>query len=293
MPARGAQFSSAARGTAGAQFLELGAGARAAAMGEAYSATADDASALYWNPAALTRIESRSATFMHAAYIASSYFDYSAYGQKLGAKGAFGAGLQYFSAGSIAQTDATGTDVGTFRPYDLALSLGYAYDFDGFSLGLAGKLIRSKVLTTAQAEAVDLGLLSPAVLDERLRLAFTMTNLGSMMRFDAADEPLPLAFRLGSSYKVTDRWLAALDLVAPRDDAPYAALGTEYRMALDGPWKLAGRAGLNSQTLGGIDGFTGVSFGVGIGHGRLAMDYAFTAMGGVGQSNRLSMTFGF
>ena len=37
-------------GTTAAQFLKIGIGARALALGGAYSAIADDASALYWNP---------------------------------------------------------------------------------------------------------------------------------------------------------------------------------------------------------------------------------------------------
>ena len=40
-------------GTAGFQFLKLGVGARPVAMGSAYTAVADDANALFWNPAGL------------------------------------------------------------------------------------------------------------------------------------------------------------------------------------------------------------------------------------------------
>ena len=297
--ARAADFNSAARGTTTAQFLELGVGARAVAMGEAYSAVADDAGAMYWNPAALTNIRKRSATLMHAAYIGSSYFDYSAYGQNLGSKGAFGAGLQYFSAGGITQTDVTGTDVGSLNPYDLAVSLGYAYKLEGsqplngFSIGLAGKFIQSRILTAAQTEAADFGALSPAYFNERLKLAFTATNLGGTMKFDTDAESLPLTFKLGSSYKITDHWLTALDVSFPRNDNPYAALGTEYQLVTSGSWKMSGRMGFNSQTIGSVDGFTGFSFGFGIGNSLLAMDYAFVPLGGVGQSNRISLTCTF
>ena len=43
-------------GTAGAQFLKLGLGARGTAMGGAFVATADDPSAAYWNPACLVNV---------------------------------------------------------------------------------------------------------------------------------------------------------------------------------------------------------------------------------------------
>src|SRR5262245_16293035 len=119
-----AGFNSGSVGTTTANFLKLGAGARGEAMGEAYSAVVNDATALYWNPAGLTRVSSNDVSFMHAPYIASSYYDYGAYAHRVGPH-AGGLAVQYFSAGRITETDATNTPVGSFSPNDLAVSLGY------------------------------------------------------------------------------------------------------------------------------------------------------------------------
>jgi len=268
-------------------------------MGQAYNAVADDATALYWNPAALTNIPGGSISLMHAPYIASSYFDYAAYGQNLGSYGALGLGLQYFSAGSIAETDGTGADIGSLSPYDLAFSLGYAYRLggagflDGYSLGLAGKFIESSIVTTAQTEAVDFGLLSPDCLGRRLRWAFTLQNLGPSLKFDQAAENLPLAFNLGAAYKIEDAWLVSANAAAPRGGNPYFEAGTEYRLYQDRTWSFLGRAGYDSETLQSITGFSGASFGFGVGYGGLSVDYAFVPMGGVGQAHRISLSFAF
>ena len=40
-------------GTTAAPFLQIGVGSRASAMGEAYSAVAEDASAMCWNPSGI------------------------------------------------------------------------------------------------------------------------------------------------------------------------------------------------------------------------------------------------
>ncbi len=291
-----ADFDSSAIGTTAGGFLQLAPGARAAAMGEAYSAVADEASALYWNPAALTRIESRSATLMHAPYLGSSFFDYAAYGQNLGDYGAVGAGVQYFSAGSIAQTENY-APVGSFTPYDLALSVGYGFrlkgmglPLDGFSVGAAAKYVQSHILNSAQTGAVDFGLLSPAYLDEKLRLAFTWVNLGGTLKYEQARENLPMAMRLGGAYRIFKPWLASADVVFPRGDQPYAALGTEFVLATDKGMTFIGRAGYNSQTTPSVTGFTGVSVGAGFGFDRFCLDYAFVPFGGLGQAHRISLT---
>lgn len=296
-PAGALAFGSASRGGASAQFLELGAGARGISMGEAYTAVVADATALHWNPAALTRIKRRSVAVMHSPYVNNSYFDYAAYGQRLGGRAAFGASVQYFSAGVIDQTDAAGNDLGGLSPYDLAGTLGFAYEldgvFDGYSAGLGAKFIQSRIVNTAQTGAVDAGMLSPALLNDRLKFAVTMTNLGGALRFDRADEPLPFSLKLGGVYRVGERLLVASDLGLPRNDRPFLALGTEYRVRGTGAWSFAGRAGFNSRTIGSVDGFTGASVGLGVGFDGCAMDYAFVPLGAVGQAHQVSLTFGF
>lgn len=292
-----AGFGASARGSTSAQFLGLAAGARAISMGEAYSAVAGDATALYWNPAGLTMIKRRSAAIMHAPYVNASHFDYAAYGQRFGERAAFGASVQYFSAGAIVQTDAAGVDTGAVAPYDLAAALGFAYRLegalDGYSAGLAAKLVQSRIVNTARTGAVDAGILSPSLLDDRLKLAVTMANLGGDLRFDRESEPLPFLMRFGGVYRAGERILVAADLGLPRNDRPFFALGTEYRVRGGGSWSYAGRAGFNSRTVGSVDGFTGVSMGVGVGFDSCAMDYAFVPLGGLGQAHHLSLTFSF
>ncbi|MDI6782043.1 MAG: UPF0164 family protein, partial [bacterium] len=54
-----------ARPDTGGEFLTFGVGARAAGMGEAFTAVADDSSAVYWNPAGIACQPQESVTLMH------------------------------------------------------------------------------------------------------------------------------------------------------------------------------------------------------------------------------------
>ena len=65
-------------GTTAAAFLEIGPGAVATAMGGAFVSIANDATALYWNPAGISDFTNNEVTIFHANWIASTNFDYAA-----------------------------------------------------------------------------------------------------------------------------------------------------------------------------------------------------------------------
>lgn len=286
-------------GTTGAPFLRLGPGARPIALGEAYTAATDDALSMFWNPAGLTRVRGSAASFMHAAYLGSSYFDYGAYARSLGSAGTVGVSVQYFSVGPISGYDAAGTDSGSFTPNDLAVAAGYARRFSdtgplgGYSAGFAVKRVRSTIIATAQTEAVDLGLQSPSCLDGRLRWGLAASNLGGRLKYERDGEPLPTTLKAGAEYRPNERWLLAADLASPRSNAPYGAFGAEYRYPVSARLAVAGRAGYNTAAVSDVGGFTGASFGMGLDVGGFASDFAFVPFGALGEAYRLSLSMRF
>ena len=294
IPSR-ADFNSDARGTTTADFLKLGVGARADAMGGAYSAVANDATALYWNPGALTNIPTKegTATVMHAPYVASSYFDYAAFAKNINGYDAWGLGIQYFSAGSITQTDVNGFSQGSFSPSDMAVSAGYAHRFKFLSVGMDAKFIRSQIVTSAQTAAIDFGAVSNPLDQNKLRFSGVVTNVGGKMKFDQEADRLPMAYRLGASYQATRLWLTSADIAFPIDDNPYVALGSEYLWPLTRTWNFAARMGLNAQTISDLNILSGVSFGIGMDFNSVTVDYALEPLGDLGLTHRISVTFRF
>jgi len=95
------------------------------------------------------------------------------------------------------------------------------------------------------------------------------------------------------AYAIFDNCLLAEDIVAPIDDRPYGAFGTEYRFRLKDDVTFFGRMGYNSRTAGSVDGFTGAGFGAGILLGKIAMDYSFLPFGGLGSVHRVSLSSWF
>ena len=87
-------WSQAKVATTGYQFLEIGVGARAIGMGEAFIASVDDASAIYYNPAGLTALPGTQITFDYLRYVADIDYGFAGMAFPAGSIGGyFGIGL--------------------------------------------------------------------------------------------------------------------------------------------------------------------------------------------------------
>ena len=59
------------------------------------------------------------------------------------------------------------------------------------------------------------------------------------------------------------------------------------------PWTAALRAGYDQNRSRGVEGFSGVTFGGGLDFSALRVDYAWVALGALGNSNRVTLAFRF
>ena len=288
-----AAFGGDDKGTSAAQFLKLGAGARAAAMGEAYSAVCADAGAVYWNPGALSGLHGISGVFTHTELFGALNYEYLGYAQSLKTAGTVGLGIQYLSAGQIPETDTSGFETGAdMNPVQLAAALAYSRKIGGFGIGASAKYIRSRLVETASTFAADAGILSPALFNGRLRLASVVQNAGGGLKYDRKSDPLPLNLKAGGAFSFSDKIILALDVNFPRDNGLYAGAGGEYVFNYRAV-SVAGRLGYNTRTQGDIDGMAGLSTGLGFIFHNLALDYAFVPFGSLGSAHRISVNFRF
>jgi hypothetical protein len=124
-------------GASGYTFLKVAQGARAAAMGDAYGAVADDASSVFWNPAGLVYVEQREFTSTYTKWVASSNL-YSGALALTTDMGTFALSFISFQPADIEETTpfAPGGTGRILAAGDIAVGLGFAKRLtDRFSLG--------------------------------------------------------------------------------------------------------------------------------------------------------------
>ena len=280
-----AAFSGDDLGTATAQFLKLGPGARANGMGEAFTAAADDATAIYWNPAGLAKITRQEASFTHAQLFEDIRYEWASYARPT-SMGIFAVGVQYLSYGDITARDTTGADNGTISPSDLCATLSYARHLLGVDAGASVKYISSQIQHKATAVAVDAG--AQYALSPKIALGAVLQNMGSRMTYNNESDPLPFMIRTGAAYHLLENWALTGEAIMPSDSYAYFAAGTEYNQKVGGDIAVALRGGYNGvdKDLGGTKGF---ALGLGLKYADYAMDYAYTPFGDLGNTNRFSV----
>jgi hypothetical protein len=186
-----------------AAFLRNGAGARGLGMGGAYTALADDASSVYWNPAKLAWQEKLEITAMYANMGLDSMYDYAGIVLPL-SFASFGFGYLQQATNKIETTDSVGLVTGEVEAANNALFAGYGQTFgDIFSLGFSAKLINQKYAAyTAKALGFDLGMLWDT---DTVRVGLNLQNLNSpKLKGDSywnssqsVSETIPLTIRTG------------------------------------------------------------------------------------------------
>jgi hypothetical protein len=294
-------------GTVGAQFLKVGVGARGVAMGEAFVAVADDASATYWNPAGIATIQGSQFSLNHATWPAELSHEYAAYvfSYKF-IPGAIGVSATVLQMDPIPETTEYKPE-GTGYQFDagsMAFGLSYARMLtDRFSFGITGKYIHEGLADYAgSAWAVDLGTLYNIGFRD-IKIGMCFQNMGGSYTFrDAGKEsPLPATFKVGSSMPVlkttSQRLLASAEFNHPPDGDERVNVGGEYVYQRFAPkFELAGRAGyrFNRDEEGFTAGF-GVKFpfvpiGLVSKPSVWTVDYCYSAMGLLDVSHKISLS---
>ena len=193
-------FAQSRTGTTVANFLTMGVGAKATALGHANTVNSSGAEALFWNPAAIS-IENEGGT-RSSGFIASNrlFADVEMYSSGLvfpasknGMKN-FGFGISYVDYGrqqvrTVEQPEGIGS---TFGAHDLSFSLAYAQNLtENFHFGGTAKVVQQKIYDmSAQTFAFDFGFILRTDYLNGLVLGATISNFGGSMQMDGINSEL-------------------------------------------------------------------------------------------------------
>ncbi len=293
-------FSRAAVGTTGSEFMLFDTSARGIAMGGAYCAATNDASSLYWNPAGLAQVPRFSATFLHAVYIADVSYNAASMAKRVNDSSVLAFGVRYLDAGAIAHTDINGLNRGEFHPRSYLAELGWGqsvYDLSDsevdVSMGVTVKYMHTDLLAHANAFGGDFGLHSRYYgTSHTYDVAMALQNMGIGQKFDQTRDTLPMRARFGGGMRLTKPLLLTIEAVAPLNNVPYGAAGMEYTLDIQKTMQGAVRFGVNTMNFDSLGVTSILNFGLGLKVGDLSFDYALAPTGDLGgQIHRVSISF--
>ncbi|MFH0735014.1 MAG: PorV/PorQ family protein [bacterium] len=295
-------------GISTAQFLKIGVGGRASAMGDAFIAIADDASALYWNPAGVSQCKNDQVIFSHNEWVVDikhEFFGAVYHFSPMDAVGVSFTSLHTEDMPVTTELQPYGT--GEYFKYgDIAIALTYSRKMtEQFSFGGTIRYIEETLANLKmRGMMIDLGTLYWTGLGST-RFAVTITNFGNelspdgkVVLFGKREKSVwqsfspPTMFRIGFAfepYQTEDhRITTSIQLNHPNDNSENVSTGVEYS------WKnifnLRGGYKINVDEQDFTFG-AGVTLPVSI--ADVTVDYAFANFEKLGSAHRFSLILGF
>ncbi|MBN2008792.1 PorV/PorQ family protein [candidate division KSB1 bacterium] len=239
----------------GMKWLSIPVGARATALGGAYTAVVNDASAVFWNPAGIALSEGNHAFLCQNNWIADITINAGALTYNAGNLGVFGASFTAVDWGTLHGTrrasNAIGfEETGDFSPTDYAVGISYARSIsDQFAFGGQIKYLHEKLGSTLEGTldapkdytaemslvALDFGTIYYTGFRD-LRFGMSVQNFSQEKEYRAESFPLPLTFKFGMAMNISELLTdmpdhsvtISVDAIHPRDYTERLHLGCEY-----------------------------------------------------------------
>ncbi len=294
-------------GISTAQFLKIGVGGRASAMADAFIAVADDASALYWNPAGLVQTGSDQVIFSHNEWLVDIQHEFVGGIYHLGSNDVVGVAITSLHMEDMpVTTEFHQLGTGEYFTFgDVAVALSYSRKMTSqFSFGATIRYIEETLdKLKMRGMMIDLGTYYWTGLGST-RFAVTISNFGNELAPDGevtlwgkkeksgwqSFSP-PTMFRIGFAFEPYEdeihRVTTSVQLNHPNDNSENVGAGFEYSwrdiLLLRGGYKI----NVEEQNF---------TFGAGVkaplGIADVTFDYAFANFERLGSAHRFSLLLG-
>ncbi len=225
-----AQQAYESAGGASNVFLRSELSPRASAFAGAFTAVSDDENAIFYNPAGLVNIRMGALALNHTEWFEGIAMENLILGYNFDRRLGVAFSVSHMRMPALQGKNYLGQNTQEIPVSSTIFNLGLGYKIHpSFYIGLAIKYFQDNLGEfKANGLALDAGLYMYTAL-RGLTWGFSVQNFGSPVRYDMADEPLPLTFRTGFAYRPFGRMLRlAVDVVKPLDRDYYVTTGFEF-----------------------------------------------------------------
>lgn len=294
-------------GISTAQFLKIGVGGRATAMGDAFIAVANDVSSLYWNPAGLVLSEKNEIIFSHNTWVIDINHEFLGGSYHLSSNDVIGIALSSLHMEDMAvTTEVNPFGTGEYFSFgDFSIAATYSRRMtEQFSFGATVRYFEETLdKLKMRGVLVDLGTFYWTGLGTT-RFAVTISNFGNELSPDGkvvlfggrenekwqSFSP-PTMFRIGFAFEPYEteehRITTSIQLNHPNDNSENVSTGFEY--SWNNMFFVRGGYKFNVEE-------QDLTFGAGVNmdldFAAFTLDYSFVNFERLGSAHRFSIILG-